>query len=268
MSFFKPLIIFHDTTHLHTFDKYIRSKFKCSDFSLLELKYIKLLVSFLKQKVSLSSKFPSLFICHVIFETKSQFFFKLCITLQCHEKRDNSTVLSHLKLYMLSTKETHQVQIFGLSTARMKINQIPCHFSSHKSVFTYILHHLSVSWHIIYLDFSSWGITLWTKRAHESTNFQIFDCFNESSPNSSCQFWNHSVKVYSNFASMFSVMKDNSSVFFYLKPLYFGQKFSNFWVVGWKFTKFKTSYLKLQVSFSLKFASLFSLMRNNSSVLF
>ena len=106
--------------------------------------------------------------------------------------------------------------------------------------FTYILHHLSVSWHIIYLDFSSWGITLWTKRAHESTNFQIFDCFNESSPNSSCQFWNHSVKVYSNFASMFSVMKDNSSVFFYLKPLYFWQKepfkvkFSNFWVVGWK----------------------------------
>ena len=159
-------------------------------------------------------------ICHVIFETKSQFFFKLCITLQCHEKRDNSTVLFHLKLYMLSTKETHQVQIFGLSTARMKINQIPCHFSSHKSVFTYILHHLSVSWHTIYLDFSSWGITLWTKRAHESTNFQIFDCFNESSPNSSCQFWNHSVKVYSNFASMFSVMKDNSSVIFLAQASY------------------------------------------------
>ena len=70
------------------------------------------------------------------------------------------------------------------------------------------------------------------------------------------------------FASLFSVVKDNSSVFFYLKPLYLGQKFSNFWVVGWKFTKFKMSYLKLQVSFSLNFASLLSLMRNNSSVLF
>ena len=70
------------------------------------------------------------------------------------------------------------------------------------------------------------------------------------------------------FASLFSVVKDNSSVFFYLKPLYFVQKFSNFWVVAWKFTKFKMSYLKLQVNFTLNFASLFSLMRNNSSVLF
>ena len=40
----------------------------------------------------------------------------------------------------------------------------------------------------------------------------------------------------------------------------------DFWVVGWKFTKF--TYLKLQVSFSLNFASLFSVMRDNSFVLF
>ena len=32
--------------------------------------------------------------------------------------------------------------------------------------------------------------------------------------NSSCQFWNQKVTVYSNFASLFSAMKDNSSVFF------------------------------------------------------
>ena len=57
--------------------------------------------------------------------------------------------------------------------------------------------------------------------------------------------------------------------FFYPKPLYFGQKepievkFSDFWVVGWKFNKFLMSYLKLQVSFSLNFASLFSVMRDN-----
>ena len=87
--------------------------------------------------------------------------------------RDNSSILFHLKLYMLSTKGTHQVQLFRLSTARMKINRISCHFASHKSVFTWILHHLSVSWHN----------------------------------------WNHKGKVYS-IASLFSVMKDNSSVFF------------------------------------------------------
>ena len=92
--------------------------------------------------------------------------------------------------------------------------------------------------------------------------------------NSSCKFWNRKVKVYLNFASLFSVMKYNSFVLFYLKPLYFGQKepvevkFSDFWVVGWKFNKFLMSCLKLQVSFSLNFASLFSVMRDNSSVLF
>ena len=60
---------------------------------------------------------------------------------------------------------------------------------------------------------------LWTKRAHQSTNFKIFEYFNENLPNFSCQFWNHEVKVYSNFAALkvsFSVMKDNSSVLLYL----------------------------------------------------
>ena len=33
--------------------------------------------------------------------------------------------------------------------------------------------------------------------------------------NSSCQFWNQKVTVYSNFASLFSAMKNNSSVFFF-----------------------------------------------------
>ena len=136
------------------------------------------------------------------------------------------------------------------------------------------MHHLSVSWHIIPLTFSSWNITLSTKYAHQSTNFQTFECFNESWPNSSCLFWNHKVKVYSNFASLLSVMKYNSSVFFYFKPLYFGQKepvelkFSDVWEVGSKFNKFLMSCLKLQVSFSLNFTSLFSVMRDNSAVLF
>ena len=156
------------------------------------------------------------------FETKRQFSSNFAALSSV--MKDNSSVLFHLKLYKLSTKRTHQKQIFILSTARMKINQILCRFSNHKSVFTWTLHHLSVLWYIISLEFSSWNITLWTKRAQQSINFQIFECFNESSPNSSCQFWNHNVKVYSNFASLFSLMKYNSSVFFYLKPLYFRQK--------------------------------------------
>ena len=79
---------------------------------------------------------------HVIFETKVSFSSNFASL--SNVMRDNFLLFFLggggggvcLKLYMLSTKGTHHVQIFRLSTARMKINQIPCHFSSHKSVFT------------------------------------------------------------------------------------------------------------------------------------
>ena len=70
-----------------------------------------------------------------------------------------------------------------------------CHFSRHNSSVLFWLKHF----------------ILLTKISHQSANFQIFECFNQSSPNSSCQFRNHKVKVCPNFASLFSVMS----------PLYF-----------------------------------------------
>ena len=179
---------------------------------------------------------------HVVFETKSQFFFKLCITLHCHERQLFCT-FSSKTLHAFDKRNPSKANF--QSTARIKINQIPCHFSSHKSVFP--------------------SITLWTKRAHESTNFQIFECFNESYPIPHASF--------ETTRSRFIQILHHCSVscllcIFYLKPLYFGQKepikvkFSDFWMVGWKFTKFLMSCLKLQVSFSLNFSSLFSVMRN------
>ena len=63
-------------------------------------------------------------------------------------------------------------------------------------------------------------------------------------------------RVYSIFASLFSFMNDNSVFFFSSNLIYFG-----------KFTKSFMSYLKPHVSFSLNFASLFNVMRDNSSVL-
>ena len=69
------------------------------------LKFTKFVMSFLEQGARFSSNFASL--DSVV--------------------RDNSSVLFHLKLYMLLTKGTHQsancYQL--LSTAHMKINQIP-----------------------------------------------------------------------------------------------------------------------------------------------
>ena len=49
-------------------------------------------------------------------------------------------------------------------------------------------------------------------------HFSYFECCNESLPNFPCHFWNHKARFCSNFASLVSFMKDNSSVFFLLKP--------------------------------------------------
>ena len=35
----------------------------------------------------------------------------------------------------------------------------------------------------------------WTKKAHQSTIFQTFECSDEKSPNSLCHFLNHKTKV-------------------------------------------------------------------------
>ena len=99
---------------LYAVDKSSTSKCKFSDLPLLASKFTKFAMSFLKPRTSFSSNFPSL----------------------SSVMKETSSVLFRLKLYMFSTKGTHQVQIFRLSTARIKINQIPCQFSSYESVFT------------------------------------------------------------------------------------------------------------------------------------
>ena len=116
---------------------------------------------------------------------------------------------------------------------------------------------------------------LLTKTAHQWTTVQTFECSNESSPNSSCHFWNHKVRVYSSFSSLFSVMKNNSSVFFLLKSqilwtkgAYRGEIFRLLSAWMKKITKFLMSYLKPQVSFSLNFPSLLNVKIANPSSLF
>ena len=108
-------------------------------------------------------------------------------------------------------KESISMQFFILLSAVMKVQPIPhAIFETIGSGFIPILHHCSVSWE-----------------------------------------------------------KDNSSIFlvqtFYtLNKRAHQSEVLDFWVVGWKFTKFLVSYLKQQVSFSHNFASLFSVMRDNS----
>ena len=107
------------------------------------------------------------------------------------------------------------------------------------------------------LNFKLIHILLWIKGYHQTPNFETFECSGKNSPNSSCHFPNHKLhcvkKVhiwcysgphfpalglterysvfrtntfhlvlffFSGFASLFSVMKQNSSVLFWLKKSY------------------------------------------------
>ena len=97
--FFKVWITLqcHEITLLHFFswnviDKSSTSKCIFSDLPLQALKSAKFYMSFLKPRASFSSNFASF----------------------SSVMKDNSSVLFHLKLYMLLTKGTHQVQIVRL----------------------------------------------------------------------------------------------------------------------------------------------------------
>ena len=89
-------------------------------------------------------------------------------------------------------------------------------------------------------------------------------------------FFKAQVSSSSNFTSFFSVMTQcyNSSVLFGSNVYTFDKsstskfKLSDLPLLALKFTKFLMSFLEPRFSFSSNFASLFSVMRHNSSVLF
>ena len=123
----------------------------------------------------------------------------------------------------------------------------------------------------------TWGIWDNFRQAVESPkrwNLMVYFC----PKNTFLQLNHYEQRVYlissviSETTSHFS--RHNSSVFlvqrlhtFYKRSLP-KCKFSDFPLLGLKFTKFLMSFFKQKVSFSSKFGSLFSVMRDNSSALF
>ena len=120
-----------------------------------------------------------------------------------------------------------------------------------------------------------------TKVAHQKANFQItVHIFALKFTKYLKSFLEMIVNFPSNFASFFSVMRHNSSVLFHLKSISSKTlyaldkispprcKFSDFWLLESKLTKLLVSFLKPQVSFSLNFASPFSVVTHNSSEIF
>ena len=163
------------------------------------------------------------------------------------------------------------MQIFRLSNVSIKLTKFYVKFIvNNQFSFKFCITLLGVITHN-YSEISQLKhYILLTKRAQKSTFFQTFEWSNKSSPNSSCHFCNHKVSVHSNFASLFSLMEDSSSVFFSSYLMYFLQSspwkcsFSNLPLLKSKFTKSLISFFKQKVSFSSKFRSLFSVMQDHS----
>ena len=80
---------------------------------------------------------------YVIFQAICQFFFKFCITFQCHDTQFLWNIIC------FGQKEPINVEFFRLLNALMKVHPIPhAIFETTKSRFIQILHHWSVSWKI------------------------------------------------------------------------------------------------------------------------
>ena len=106
--------------------------------------------------------------------------------------------------------------------------------SKHKSVPPQSLHHSSALWHITPLYFF-WlkHNMLSTKKHIKVQSFRLLSALiTQLSLNSLCHFWNCKIRFYSGFASLFSVMKDNSS------PLPLKRNFQTFEWLGENSPKF------------------------------
>ena len=121
----------------------------------------------------------------------------------------NSSVNFKLTHFLLWIKGSHQ--IFNSENSECSGKNLP----NHKSVFLQILHHFSVSWNITPLYFFSSDILHFVQKEPINMHtFETFECSGQNSSNNLCQFWNNSsipklqVSFSSNFASLFSVMKE------------------------------------------------------------
>ena len=93
------------------------------------------------------------------------------------------------------------------------------HFSSSSifvSFFIVMTHNSSLNFKVI-------NFILWPKGSHQSSNFDIFECSCENLPNPT-SFSKQQVGFFSIFASLFNVMKYNSSLLFQSNNIYLAQK--------------------------------------------
>ena len=113
---------------------------------------------------------------HAIFQTKSQFLFKVCTTLQYHDSYFFCAFLAET-LYAIDKSSTSKCKFSDLPLFALKFTKFLMSFlepsasfsSNFASFFRVMRHNSSVLFHLKFY-------MVWTKGAHQSANFQIFDC--------------------------------------------------------------------------------------------
>ena len=115
-------------------------------------------------------------ISNVIFQTKSQFFFKVWIFFCV------MTDISSETLYVIEKSSTLKCKLseLPLLTLHIKIHQIAVIFETESQLFFKLWTLFSVKRHNSFVLFRLNFYMLWAKEAHQSANFQTFDCSHEN----------------------------------------------------------------------------------------
>ena len=134
--------------------------------------------------------------------------------------RHNPSVLFHLKLYMLWRKWAHQSQNLKLTTARIKIYQIPYFIFQTTSQF-FFKYCITLHCHDTQLLCNFLAQTLYTlnKKVSQSASFENFEC--SSAPKHKSLFV-QSLHISSKFALIFSISRITALSFFSSNIIYFG----------------------------------------------
>ena len=173
---------------------------------------------------------------------------------------------------MISTKETHQVQIFRLSPAPVKVHQIPHLIFQTKSQFLFKVW-ISFQCHgrEFFCTFSAEPLYAIDKSSTSKCKFsdfpllrlkftKFFMSFFESRLSFFFKLWItlqcHETWLFCTFSSKSFYAWDNRT--------WWKCKFSDFRLLAWKLTKFLMSFFKPEVSRPLNFATPFSVMTHNS----
>ena len=116
---------------------------------------------------------------HVIFQTKSQFFFKVWITLQCHERSFFCTFLAE-NLYATDKSSTSKCKLSDLPLLALKFTEFLSFLEPRVSFSSNFASLFNVMRQNSFVRFPLNLYMLWTKGANQGANFQTFDCSHEN----------------------------------------------------------------------------------------